>query len=111
MGRRLIFSVTKDDCEWSTFTAGGNGGQNQNRRHTGVRCAHRASGATGEARDTRSQLLNRRAAFRRMVESEKFIKWHKIEVARRLGEGVDLARVEAALDAALDEANLKVEYF
>ena len=111
MDRKLLFSVTKDDCEWATFTCGGKGGSGKDTSNNGARCTHRASGAVGEARDTRSQLLNRRAAFRRMVESEKFHQWHKIEVARRLGEGVDLARIEAAVDAALDESNLKVEYF
>ena len=111
MGRKLLFSVTKDDCDWDTFTAGGKGGQHQNRVHSGVRCRHRASGAVGESRDTRSQIINKRSALRRMVESEKFIAWHKIEVARRLGEGADLAAIEASVDAAMDEPNLKVEYF
>lgn len=67
--------MTAKDCEWQTFRAGGNGGQNQNKRDTGVRCIHHPSGARGEARDERSQLQNRKLAFRRMVESAKFKIW------------------------------------
>ena len=112
MERKLLFSVTKDDCDWGTFTSGGAGGQHQNRIRSGVRCRHRASGAVGEARDTRSQLINKRAAFRRMVESKEFIAWHKIEVVRRRKNSTDMVeQVEAAVDASMDESNLKVEYF
>ena len=45
-----------------TFRAGGPGGQNQNKRNTGVRWIHVPSGATGEARDHRTQGENKRAA-------------------------------------------------
>ena len=111
MDRKLLFSVTKDECDWSTFTCGGKGGSGKDTSNNGARCTHRESGAVGEARDTRSQLLNRRSAFRRMVESEEFVAWHKIEVARRIGEGENLVRIEAAVDAAMDESNLRVEFF
>jgi len=60
--RELMFSVTLTDCDVQTFRAGGKGGQNQNKRETGVRIIHRASGARGEARDERSQLQNKRLA-------------------------------------------------
>ena len=72
MARELWFSVTLKDCEVQTFRAGGNGGQNQNKRDTGVRIIHRDSGARGEARDQRSQYANKKAAFRRMVNSPEF---------------------------------------
>lgn len=70
--RRKVLSVTAADCEMQTFRAGGKGGQNQNKRDTGVRYIHHPSGARGEARDERSQLQNRRLAFRRLVESPAF---------------------------------------
>src|SRR5262245_41948109 len=73
--RELLFSVTLADCEVQTFRAGGNGGQNQNKRDTGVRIVHRASGARGEARDERSQLQNKRLAWRRMADSALFRAW------------------------------------
>lgn len=110
--KTLLFSVTKDDCDWDYFTAGGNGGQNQNRRHTGVRCTHRASGAVGEARDSRDQLRNRRSAFVRCVESDIFKAWHRKTVARMLGqEDIDRAEIERRVEKSLAAENLKVENY
>jgi protein subunit release factor A len=74
--------VSKKDLKIDTFRAGGNGGQNQNARDTGVRITHIASGAVGEARDSRYQLQNKRAAFRRMAETPAF----KIWLAAQLGQ-------------------------
>jgi protein subunit release factor B len=74
-GMELAFSVTVKDCEVQTFRSGGKGGQNQNKRDTGVRIIHRPSGAVGESRQHRTQLENKRAAFRRMAEHGKFRFW------------------------------------
>ena len=73
--RQPIFSITLDDCEVQTFRAGGPGGQNQNKRDTGVRVIHPPSGARGESREERSQLQNKRLAFRRMAEHPLFRAW------------------------------------
>lgn len=67
-----MFSVTLKDCEVQTFRSGGKGGQNQNKRDTGVRIIHHPSGARGEARDERSQLQNKRLAFVRMANHPLF---------------------------------------
>lgn len=67
-----ILSVTIHDCEVQTFRSGGKGGQNQNKRDTGVRIIHHPSGARGESREERSQLQNKKLAFRRMAESQRF---------------------------------------
>jgi len=75
INKEKILSVTLDDCELSTFSAGGPGGQHQNTSNTAVRIKHKASGATGEARDNRSQLINKKAAFKRMTEDPKFKIW------------------------------------
>lgn len=75
MSRKKILSVTLADCDVQTFKAGGKGGQNQNKRDTGVRIKHRASGAVGECREQRSQLMNKRTAFRRMSETGAFKMW------------------------------------
>ncbi len=104
--RTLLFSVTASECEWQVFRAGGNGGQNQNKTSTGVRCIHHPSGARGEARDSRSQVLNKRSAFLRMAESATFKFWHRMEVARRTGMA---AQVETDVLRAMDPVNLRVE--
>lgn len=70
--KTLLFSITKKDLEIQTFRAGGKGGQNQNKRDSGVRVIHKASGARGESREHRGQLENKRAAFRRMTETKEF---------------------------------------
>lgn len=84
--KRLVFSVTMNDCDLQTFTAGGPGGQHQNRSRTAVRIIHRASGARGECREERSQLANKRRAFRRMTEDPRFQLWLRIETGRAMVE-------------------------
>lgn len=71
----LVFSVSIDDCEVQHFRCGGNGGQNQNKRDTGTRVIHHPSGAVAEAREQRSQLQNKKAAFKRMTETNAFRVW------------------------------------
>lgn len=100
--KEKVLSVTLADCQVDTFRAGGKGGQNQNKRETGVRVTHKASGAIGEARDERSQLQNKRLAFRRMVASPKFQAW----LRRALGRDA-LARAE--VERAMWPVNLRTE--
>lgn len=87
--RKLVLSVTLSDCDVQTFRSGGPGGQNQNKRDTGVRVIHRDSGARGESRDERSQLQNKKLAFGRMVETAKFKTWLKVQLG-----GMDAQRAE-----------------
>ena len=110
MSKKLLFSVTADDCEWQTFRAGGKGGQHQNKTETGVRCIHRASGAVGEARDSRSQHDNKRAAFARMLATATFQSWHKLEAARRLKHEQSIeAMVNRAVDEQMQPHHIKTE--
>ena len=105
MSRQPLFSVTIEDCRVDTFRAGGKGGQHQNKTETGVRVVHPPSGAVGEARDSRSQHDNKRAAFRRMVESAEFKAWHTRTAAELLsGETID-----QKVDKLMDTRHLKVE--
>jgi len=83
--RQLLFSVTKDDCDWSYTRGTGNGGQKKNKTASAVHCKHRASGAKGYSEATRSQLDNKRDAFVKMVNTETFQKWHRMETLRRSG--------------------------
>ena len=106
--KKLLFSVTKKDFEFQTFRAGGKGGQHQNKRDTGVRCVHKASGASGEGRDSRSQKQNKRNAFERCVHSDDFQKWLRVEAARKMGEEVD---IEKKVKDWMQPENIKIEYF
>lgn len=83
--KEKLFSVTLADCEVQTFRSGGPGGQHQNKTETGVRIIHRASGARGESRQERSQLQNKKLAFRRMTQDPKFKIWLNREIYIRNG--------------------------
>lgn len=102
--RERVLHITTKDCEVQTFRSGGNGGQNQNKRDTGVRIIHRASGARGESREERSQLTNKKKAFRRMAESSTFQKWMRIAHARAVGQ------IEASVEDQMRPENLLIEY-
>lgn len=98
-GKEKIFSVTKKDFRWDYFRAGGNGGQGQNKRSTGVRCVHPPSGAVGEGRDSRSRTENQRNAFLRCVKSDKFQTWIKKQTAKVTVSEQEIARnVEEAMN-------------
>lgn len=70
--KTLLLSVTLKDCHVETKRGSGKGGQNRNKRDTAVRIVHPPSGAVGESQEQRSQLQNKKAAFRRMAETETF---------------------------------------
>lgn len=108
MSKIPVITVTIKDCRVDTFRAGGKGGQKQNKTNSGVRIVHEPSGAVGESREHRDQLTNKRAAFKRMAQSEKMQKWLKIESLKKLGE---LKDIEQKVDKMMEEKNLKVEYF
>lgn len=103
MSRELLFSVTKKDFEIQTFRSGGKGGQNQNKRDTGVRIIHHDSGARGESRQHRTQLQNKKSAFRHLVQSPKFKSWLRVQTAFIVD---DLKR---RVDAEMELHNLLIE--
>ncbi len=102
MSKRLALSVRAQDCEMQTFRAGGKGGQNQNKTSSGVRYIHHPSGARGESREHRTQLENRRAAFRRMAESAEFQRWARVTALK-------LRPVEDIVDEQMQPHNLLIE--
>lgn len=107
--RELLFSVAAKDCIMDTFCSGGPGGQNQNKRKTGVRFRHPPSGAVGESREQRSQEQNKRTAWRRMAESKQFQTWAKIQAARMCDRLSGRKPIEAVVEELMDEKNLRVD--
>jgi len=105
--KKLLFSITKNDFTMQTFRSGGPGGQNQNKVNSGVRLIHKASGARGEARDSKSQAQNKKQAFLRLTSSDTFKAWLKIETARRVGKQEDIEKI---VDKLMLPENIKVEY-
>lgn len=106
MDKELLFSVTRDDCEWQYMRSSGNGGQNVGKVNSKVRCIHRASGAVGVSQDTRDQGKNRVLAFRRMIETKEFKNWHKLEVSKKLGVE---KQIEETVEQSLNTKNLIIE--
>lgn len=104
MSKTLVVRVTRDDCDWTYFPAGKNGGQNGNKNATACRVVHRASGAVGESREYKSQLQNRQAAWKRMALTRDFERWAKIQAA---GE----AKIAAKIKEWMNPANLLVEFY
>jgi protein subunit release factor B len=103
--RELLFSITKKDFTIQTFNTGGPGGQNQNKREMGIRIIHKESGAVGESREYKSQLQNRKAAIKRLVEHPKFKIWHTRKVME-LEEG---RTIEQKVEEMMNLKNMKIE--
>ena len=104
--RKLLFSVTAKDCDWSFSAGTGNGGQARNKSKSAVHCTHRASGAHAYSQDGRSQEDNKRDAFVKMCNTKEFKAWHQREVWKHLGI---LEQIERAVADGLNPANLKME--
>lgn len=101
---KLVLSVTLADCDVQTKRGSGAGGQNRNKRDTAVRIVHRASGAVGESQEERSQLQNKRTAFKRMANTPKFQAWLKTQLGRE-------TLAEIAVDRAMWPVNIKTEVY
>ena len=102
----LLFSVTKKDLIIQPFKASGPGGQHRNKNATAIRIIHPNSGAVVECKEHKSQTQNKKAAFKRLVETPEFKKWHRIKVAEHL-YGKDL--IEKQLERWMRPENLKIE--
>lgn len=110
-----LFSVTKADLRRETFRCPGKGGQNVNKRETGVRYTHIASGAVGHSCTHRRQEDNEREAFQRLANSKEFRNWLKLECARRLGQPVPetpeqiMERVDRMIEDGLQNGEIQIE--
>jgi protein subunit release factor B len=103
--RKLLFSVTRDNCEWSYTRGTGNGGQSRNKTSSAVHCIHPPSGAHGYAEDQRSQLQNRQLAFERMAKTKEFQTWNRTEARRVMGIQAD---IEAKVDAKMRQIRIEI---
>lgn len=90
--KKLLFSITAKDCEWSYTRGTGNGGQKKNKTSSAVHCMHRPSGAHGYSESSRSQTENKQEAFQKMYNSPEFQRWVNIEFMKRSGEMDEIDR-------------------
>ena len=105
MRKELLYSLTKKDFKLQTFRSGGPGGQHQNKTDSGVRIIHKDSGAVGESREHKSQIQNRKAAFKRLIEHPKFMIWN----TRKCHEIMSGKTLDQIVEELMDKKNLKFE--
>jgi protein subunit release factor A len=98
MAKELLYTLTRKEFRVDTFRSGGKGGQNQNKRDTGVRITHLESGAVGESREERSQHQNKEKALKRLVASEKFKKWNWLKAQKVMGHVKTREEIEREVD-------------
>jgi protein subunit release factor B len=79
--RTPILSLRKKDFVVTPFKSSGPGGQNRNKNATAIRIVHSASGARAEAAEHKSQDQNRKAAWKRLQETETFRTWLRKAIA------------------------------
>lgn len=106
MKKELLFSVTAKDCRWDYFVGQGNGGQNKQKTNSAVRCTHIKSKAAGVSQEELSQELNKKKAFKRMVESKEFQIWLKMEITRRTTTASD---IQEEVDRNMRLENIRIE--
>lgn len=104
MSKELLFSVTKDDCEWSYTKGTGKGGQKRNKTSSAVHCFHKPSGAHGYSESSRKQIDNKRDAFKKMVDTQEFKLWQQHEIWKKVGV---LEEVEKRVEEEMK--NIKIE--
>jgi protein subunit release factor B len=105
MPKKLLFSLTKKDFVIEWFNPPGCGGQNKNKVATACRIHHPASGTMAYCQEERTRKPNQERAFNRLVKSEKFQKWLKLEIARKSGEMDD---IEQKVESSIRKAKIEV---
>ena len=73
-----------------------------------MRIIHPVSGAVAESREQRSQLQNKRIAFKRLVETKEFKIWHKIKEASAL-QGIN--DIDREVEKQMQSKYLKIETY
>lgn len=110
MSKEILFSLSKAAGDFIVKTArsSGPGGQNVNKRDTKVHITHPASGAKAECQTHRTQEQNRSEAFRRLIKSDTFQAWLRLELAKR---GVESAPEHATGPTGSRGAKVRTYHF
>lgn len=107
MTKELLFSITSDDFEITTFSGTGKGGQNRNKKQKCVRMKHKETGIITTGQNERSLEQNKKQAFLRMTQHPDFKKWLRLKISR---ECSNEQSIDEIVDDAMQEKNLKIEY-
>lgn len=109
--KQPLFSVTEKDFVITTMRAGGKGGQHQNTTDSAVRIVHKETGISAESRSERSQIHNKKLAFKYLVSKPDFQKW----LSKKSAEVAGIIPTEKEINIIVDEwikpENLKVETY
>lgn len=100
-----IFSIGKEDLEWSTFRGSGPGGQHKNKTDSAVRLRHAPSNTTVISQGDRCQLTNKKQALKQLANHPKFKAWC-FRRMKELSEGITL---EEKIEAITQPQYLKIE--
>lgn len=102
-----VLTLTRDHfrVEHIKGLGGGNGGQGMQKRATGVRITHLASGAMAQCADDREQSRNQAKAVARLAENKRFRAW----INQRVAEIALGMTVEEAVAKAMDPKNITTE--
>lgn len=107
--REVLFSLDRDDFEFSYFRAGGKGGQKQNKTASACRVKHEPSGAVAESRVHREQLQNRRSAWKKCIEQPAFQVWLTRKIARETMSAQERQRQDERIQQELSSDRVQVE--
>lgn len=84
--KEKLFHLTKKDFLIESYKGSGPGGQHRNKRETCIRIKHLESGAIGQCCDFKEQIKNKKIAFQRLINTDIFRQWLRIEASKHMGK-------------------------